>query len=158
MTENTMLTRDIKFSASLVLSLTLAVGMLLGGLGTALLVVYNKIHIPTVFGTASILYCFGAAIGLGYGFALAAMSSDAPLKDTFKDIGNGWIYLIPSLLIGWIITELAAMLPVALMRGIPNGLTATISSVAMWIVDVVVVAFAGSVTWHSLVKIWKKVM
>ena len=153
-----MPTKDIRFSASLIISLPIAIGMLLGGVGTVLLVAYNKIHLPTLFGTAGILYVIGAMIGFGYGVALSFISREVQIKQYLEELLNGALYFVPAILIGWMVTELAAMLPVALLRGIPDGLIPTIVSMAAWIIVVVTWAFTSSVIWNAFVKIYRKII
>lgn len=148
-----MMSKQIRFSSKVILSLTVTFGMLLGGIGTVALVAMQKIHLPTILGTATILYGVGVSIGLGYGLVLAFLSSNRTPLESLKDIDYSAVaYFFPAILIGWIVTGWGATLPISLMR----GLVPTTISVAMWLVILGTTFFTGSIVWHALVKIWQK--
>jgi hypothetical protein len=136
--------RGVDLPAAVAISWSLAGGMLLGGAAVVLMLVTNRISGHLMLTASATLFAIGALVGLVHGVALGIFGR--PEGTTVREAGaamvHGLLYLIPSLLLGWLIAGWVAAMPMALSG---KHLIATAISALAWVAMVVTVYFAGSI-------------
>ncbi len=136
--------RGIDLPAAVTISWSLAGGTLLGGAAVVLMLVTDRLSGHLMLTASATLFAVGALLGLAHGVVLGIFGR--PEGTTVRQAGaamlHGLIYLIPSLLLGWLVAGWVAALPMAL--GGKRVIATAISALA-WLVMIVTAWFAGSI-------------
>ncbi len=136
--------RGIELPAAVTISWSLAGGMLLGGAAVVLMLITQRLSGHLMLTASATLFALGALAGLVHGVALGILGR--PDGMTVRQAGSamlhGLLYLIPSLLLGWLVAGWVAAMPMALSG---KHVIATAISALAWVAMVVTVYFAGSV-------------
>ena len=141
MASPTVPARDMRFPAILSILWALAGGLLLGGVGVALMYHFESIPGPALLVATSVLFFIGAGIGLAHSLVLGYFGREkgTTWRDTGKALLHGLIYFIPALLLGWAVTGWVAALPIALMTGVIGSFI----SVAAWVILLVTLSIGS---------------
>jgi hypothetical protein len=122
--------RDVDLGAAVVITWAVAGGMLLGGAAVAALVFAGRLSGHLVLATSATLYVVGALLGLGHGVLLGVFGrAGGTPRRALEGIAHGAIYLIPALLLGWLVAGWVAAFPVAVLA---DRTVATLVSVLAW--------------------------
>ena len=136
--------RGVELPAAVAISWSLAGGMLFGGAAVVLMLVTDRLSGHLMLTASATLFALGALVGLAHGVALGVFGrpEGTTAREAWAAMVHGLLYLVPSLLLGWLIAGWAAAMPMAL-----NGkhLIATAISALAWLAMVVTVYFAGSI-------------
>jgi len=140
----TMPQRGIDLPAAVAISWSLAGGMLFGGAAVVLMLVTNTLSGHQMLTASATLFAIGALVGLAHGVALGIFGrpDGTTVRAAWAAMVHGLLYLVPSLLLGWLIAGWVAAMPMALGG---KHLIATAISALAWVVMVVTVYFAGSI-------------
>ena len=136
--------RGVELPAAVAISWSLAGGMLFGGAAVVLMLVTERLSGHLMLTASATLFALGAVVGLAHGVALGIFGrpEGTTVREAWAAMVHGLLYLVPSLLLGWLIAGWVAAMPMAL-----NGkhLIATAISALAWLAMVVTVYFAGSI-------------
>ena len=136
--------RGVELPAAVAISWSLAGGMLFGGAAVVLMLVTDRLSGHLMLTASATLFALGALMGLAHGVALGVFGRPAgtTVGEAWAAMVHGLLYLVPSLLLGWLIAGWVAAMPMALSG---KHLIATAISALAWLVMVVTVYFAGSI-------------
>jgi hypothetical protein len=136
--------RGVELPAAVTISWSLAGGMLLGGAAVVLMLVTNRLSGHLMLTASATLFALGALVGLLHGIALGIFGrpEGMTIRQAGSAILHGLLYLVPSLLLGWLIAGWVAAMPMALSG---KHLIATAISALAWVAMVVTVYFAASI-------------
>lgn len=139
----TMPHRGIDLPAAVAISWSLAGGMLFGGAAVVLMLITNRLSGHLMLTASATLFAIGALVGLAHGVALGIFGrpEGTTVRSAWGAMVHGLLYLVPSLLLGWLIAGWVAAMPMALGG---KHLIATAISALAWVVMVVTLYFAGS--------------
>jgi len=135
--------RGVELPAAVAIAWSLAGGMLFGGAAVVLMIVTGRLSGHLMLTASATLFAVGALVGLAHGVALGIFGrpEGASVRDTVNALVHGLLYLVPALLLGWLVAGWVAAMPLAL--GGHKVIGTAISGVA-WLAMVVTVYFAGS--------------
>ncbi len=136
--------RGIDLPAAVVISWSLAGGMLFGGAAVVLMLITDRLSGHLMLTASATLFALGALIGLAHGVALGIFGRPdrTTVRQAWAAIVHGLLYLVPSLLLGWLLAGWVAAMPMALSG---KHLIATAISALAWLVMIVTIYFAGSI-------------
>ena len=136
--------RGVDLPAAVAISWSLAGGMLFGGAAVVLEIVTGRLSGHLMLTASATLFAIGALVGLAHGVALGIFGrpEDTTARQAWSAMVHGLLYLVPSLLLGWLAAGWVAAMPMALSG---HHLIATGISVLAWIAMVITVYFAGSI-------------
>ena len=136
--------RGVDLPAAVTIAWSLAGGMLLGGAAVVLMLVTNRLSGHLMLTASAALFAIGALAGLVHGVALGIFGrpEGTTVRQAWAAMLHGLLYLVPSLLLGWLIAGWVAAMPMAF--GGKHVIATAISALA-WVAMVVTVYFAGSV-------------
>jgi len=147
--------RGIELPAAVAISFALAGGLLLGGAGVAIMIFASRMSAHLMLAASTALFITGALIGLAHGVALGmfgrpfGMSGDQALSALL----HGVLYLIPALLVGWLLAGWIAAMPIAVLGN--HWLAGSISALA-WLAMLAVVPWAGRRGWAAAVLAYRR--
>jgi hypothetical protein len=136
--------RNVELPAAVTISWSLAGGMLLGGAAVVLMLITNRLSGHLMLTASATLFALGALVGLAHGVALGIFGrpEGTSVRDAVAAMVHGLLYLIPSLLLGWLVAGWVAAMPMAWSG---RHVIATAISALAWVAMVVTVYFAGSI-------------
>ena len=136
--------RGIDLPAAVTISWSLAGGMLLGGAAVVLMLVTQRLSGHLMLTASATLFALGALVGLVHGVALGIFGrpEGMSVREAGSAMLHGLLYLVPSLLLGWLIAGWVAAMPMALSG---KHLIAIAISALAWVAMVVTVYFAASI-------------
>lgn len=140
--------RGIELPAAVAIAWSLAGGMLFGGAAVVLMLVTGRLSGHLMLTASATLFALGAVAGLAHGVALALVGrpEGTTIGQAISAMAHGLIYLVPALLLGWLIAGWVAAMPLALSG---HKLIGTVVSSAAWLAMVTTVYFAGSTGLHA---------
>jgi len=135
--------RGVELPAAVAIAWSLAGGMLSGGAAVVLMIATGKLGGHLMLTASVTLFAVGAVVGLAHGVALGIFGrpEGASVRDTLNALVHGLLYLVPALLLGWLIAGWVAAMPLALSG---HKVIGTAISAVAWLAMVVTVFFAGS--------------
>ena len=135
--------RGVDLPAAVAISWSLAGGMLLGGAAVVALILTNQMSGHLLLMASATLFALGAVLGMVHGVILgiAGRPEGTTPRQAWSAMVHGLLYLVPALLLGWLIAGWVAAMPIALNGG--HVVAAVISAFA-WIGMALTVYFAGS--------------
>jgi len=135
--------RGVELPAAVAIAWSLAGGMLSGGAAVVLMIETGKLGGHLMLTASVTLFAVGAVVGLAHGVALGIFGrpEGASVRDTLNALVHGLLYLVPALLLGWLIAGWVAALPLALSG---HKVIGTAISAVAWLAMAVTVFFAGS--------------
>ena len=135
--------RGVELPAAVAIAWSLAGGMLFGGAAVVLMIATGRLSGHLMLTASATLFAVGAVAGLAHGVALGILGrpEGASVRDTVNALVHGLLYLVPALLLGWLIAGWVAAMPLALSG---HKVIGTAISAVAWLAMVVTVYFAGS--------------
>ncbi len=140
--------RGIDLPAAVAIAWSLAGGMLCGGAAVVLMIVTGRLSGHLMLTVSATLFPLGAVVGLAHGVALGIVGrpEGTTIRQAVSAMVHGLIYLVPALLLGWLIAGWVAAMPLALSG---HKVIGTAVSAVAWLAMVVTVYFAGSTGLHA---------
>lgn len=140
--------RGIELPAAVSIAWTLAGGMLFGGAAVVAMIATNRMSGHLMLTASATLFAIGALVGLVHGVALGILGRQegTSVRDAIHAMAHGLIYLVPALLLGWLIAGWVAAMPLALTG--KHVIASAVSALA-WLAMLVTVYFAGSTGLHA---------
>lgn len=140
--------RGIDLPAAVAIAWSLAGGMLFGGAAVVLMIVTGRLSGHLMLTVSATLFPLGAVVGLAHGVALGIVGrpEGATIRQAISAMVHGLIYLVPALLLGWLVAGWVAAMPLALTG---HKVIGTAVSAVAWLAMVVTVYFAGSTGLHA---------
>lgn len=135
--------RDLDLPALVAISWSVAGGLLAGGATVATLILTSRLSGHLLIAASAAFFLVGAVLGLAHGAMLGVFGrpEGTTPRQAISSIARGTIFLIPSLLLGWLIAGWVAALPIVLIgRHILGG----VITVAAWLVMAAVIAVASA--------------
>ena len=147
--------RGVELPAAVAISWSLAGGMLLGGAAVVALILTNQMSGHLLLMASASLFALGAVLGMVHGVILgiAGRPDGTTPRQAWSAMVHGLLYLVPALLLGWLIAGWVAAMPIALRGG--HVVAAVISAFA-WIGMALTVYFAGSTGLHALTLAYRR--
>lgn len=140
--------RGIGLPGRVVVSFTVAGGVLAGGFLVAAMTLAGKLSGNALLLTSGALYLMGAVLGFGHGAALGFFGrGEVSRREVVGKLGMAALYTIPLLAIGFIVAGWIAMTSVALYVG---KVPALIGAGAGWLVGLVILLSAVAYGWTAL--------
>jgi hypothetical protein len=147
--------RGLDLPAAVAISWSLAGGMLLGGAAVVAMIVTNQMNGQMLLMASATLFALGAVLGLVHGVILgvAGRPEGTTPRQARAAMVHGLLYLVPALLLGWLVAGWVAAMPIAL-----NGahVVAAVISAFAWVGMAATVFFAGSAGWHALTLAYRR--
>lgn len=135
--------RGIELPAMVAITWSLSCGLVAGGAGVAVMIAAERMSAHLMLTTSTLLFLMGALFGLAHGTVLGILGR--PEGWSAGRAGgallHGMLYLVPALLLGWLLAGWVAAMPIALLGR--HYLAAGISLLA-WIAMAAVVPSAVS--------------
>ncbi len=147
--------RGLDLPAAVAISWSLAGGMLLGGATVVALILTNRMSGHLLLMASATLFAIGAVLGMVHGVILGVLGrpEGTTPRQAWSAMVHGLLYLVPALLLGWLIAGWVAAMPIALGGG--HVVAAVISAFA-WIGMILTVYFAGSTGLHALTLAYRR--
>jgi len=147
--------RGVDLPAAVAISWSLAGGMLLGGATVVALILTNKMSGHLLLMASASLFALGAVFGMVHGVMLgiAGRPDGTTPRQAWSAMVHGLLYLVPALLLGWLIAGWVAAMPIALHGG---HIVAAVISAFAWIGMALTVYFAGSTGLHALTLAYRR--
>jgi hypothetical protein len=147
--------RGLDLPAAVAISWSLAGGMLLGGVAVVAMIVTNNNSGHLLLMASATLFALGAVLGLVHGVILgiAGRPEGTTPRQAWGAMVHGLLYLVPALLLGWLIAGWVAAMPIALNGG---HVVAVVISGLAWIGMALTVYFAASSGWHALTLAFRR--
>ncbi len=141
--------RGLDLPAAVAISWSLAGGMILGGATVVALILTNQMSGHLLLMASATLFAIGAVLGMVHGVILGIVGrpEGTTPRQAWSAMVHGLLYLVPALLLGWLIAGWVAAMPIALNGG--HVVAAVISAFA-WVGMILTVYFAGSTGLHAL--------
>ena len=135
--------RGVELPAVLTIAWTLAGGMLFGGATVALMILTGRMSGRSMLTASATQFALGALAGLVHGIALGILGrpENMTVRESVAALVHGLFYLVPALLLGWLVAGWVAALPLAWTG--KHFIAAAISALG-WVALTVTVYFAGS--------------
>ena len=136
--------RGVELPAALTIAWSLAGGMLFGGAAVVLMILTGRMSGHLMLTASATLFALGALAGLVHGVALGILGrpEDMTVRESVAAMVHGLLYLVPSLLLGWLVAGWVAAMPLAWTG--KHFIAAAISALA-WVAMIVTTYFAGSI-------------
>jgi hypothetical protein len=136
--------RGVELPAALAISWTLAGGMLFGGAAVVLMILTGRMSGHLMLTASATLFALGALAGLVHGVALGILGRPETMtvRESISAMVHGLLYLVPALLLGWLVAGWVAAMPLAWTG--KHFIAAAISALA-WVAMIVTTYFAGSI-------------
>jgi hypothetical protein len=136
--------RGVELPAALTISWSLAGGMLLGGAAVVLMILTGRMSGHLMLTASATLFCIGAVAGLVHGVALGILGRPEAMsvRQSVTAMVHGLLYLVPALLLGWLVAGWVAAMPLAWTG---KHFIATAISALAWVAMIVTTYFAVSV-------------
>jgi hypothetical protein len=136
--------RDVQLPGLVAIAWSLAGGMLLGGAAVAAMLATARLSGHMMLMASATLFTAGAVLGLAHGLVLSVFGRPEGMTamGALAAVRHGALYLVPALLLGWLLAGWVASLPIAVSgrHAIAVGI-----SIAAWVIMLATVLFAGSV-------------
>jgi len=147
--------RGLDLPAAVAISWSLAGGMLLGGAAVVALILTNQMSGHLLLMASASLFAIGAVLGMVHGVILGIVGrpEGTTPRQAWSAMVHGLLYLVPALLLGWLIAGWVAAMPIALNGG--HVVAAVISALA-WVGMLLTVYFAGSTGLHALTLAYRR--
>jgi hypothetical protein len=147
--------RGLDLPAAVAISWSLAGGMLLGGAAVVWMILTDRMSGHLLLLASATLFALGAVIGLVHGGLLGVLGrpEGTTPRQAMGAMVHGLLYLVPALLLGWLIAGWVAAMPIAL--GGDHIVAAVISALA-WVGMAATVYFAGSTGLHALTLAYRR--
>jgi len=141
--------RGLDLPAAVAISWSLAGGMLLGGAAVVWMILTNRMSGHLLLLASASLFALGAVIGLVHGGILGVVGrpEGTSQRQALGAMVHGLLYLVPALLLGWLIAGWVAAMPIALSG---DHIVAAVISALAWVGMGATVYFAGSTGLHAL--------
>jgi hypothetical protein len=112
----TVPSRGLDLPAAVAISWSLAGGMLLGGAAVVALILTNQMSGHLLLMASATLFALGAVLGMVHGVILgiAGRPDGTTPRQAWSAMVHGLLYLVPALLLGWLIAGWVAAMPIAL--------------------------------------------
>jgi hypothetical protein len=136
--------RGVELPAALTISWSLAGGMLCGGAAVVLMILTGRLSGHLMLTASATLFALGALAGLVHGVALGILGRPGTMtvRQSIAAMAHGLLYLVPSLLLGWLVAGWVAAMPLAWTG--KHFIAAAISALA-WVAMIVTTYFAVSI-------------
>jgi hypothetical protein len=136
--------RGVELPAALTIAWSLAGGMLFGGAAVVLMILTGRMSGHLMLTASATLFALGALAGLVHGIALGILGrpEDMTIRESIAAMVHGLLYLIPALLLGWLVAGWVAAMPLAWTG--KHFIAAAISALA-WVAMIITTYFAGSI-------------
>ena len=147
--------RGLDLPAAVAISWSLAGGMLLGGAVVVAMILTDRLSGHLLLMASATMFAIGAVLGMVHGVILGIVGrpeGTTPRQD-WSAMVHGLLYLVPALLLGWLIAGWVAAMPIALNGG--HVVAAVISAFA-WVGMLLTVYFAGSTGLHALTLAYRR--
>lgn len=140
--------RGVELPAALTIAWSLAGGMLFGGAAVVLMILTGRMSGHLMLTASATLFALGALAGLVHGVALGILGrpETMTIRESIAAMVHGLLYLVPALLLGWLVAGWVAAMPMAWTG--KHFIATTISALA-WVAMIVTVYFAGSIGLRS---------
>ncbi len=147
--------RGLDLPAAVAISWSLAGGMLLGGAVVVLRIVTNQTSGHLLLMESATLFVLGALLGIVHGVILGILGRPEGMtpRQAWSAMVHGLLYLVPALLLGWLIAGWVAAMPIALSG---DHVVAAVISALAWIGMALTVWFAGSSGFHALTLAYRR--
>jgi hypothetical protein len=118
-THDAVVTRDVGLTGRVIVTWTVAGGLLLGGFLLAGMTLAGRLSANALLMTAGLLYVTGAVIGFTHGAVLGFLGrpSDVTAKQAFARIGMAALYAVPAMTVGFLAAGWIAMTVLAIYLG-----------------------------------------
>ena len=135
--------RDLDLPALVAISWSVAGGLLAGGATVATLILTSRLSGHLLITASAVFFAIGAALGLAHGTMLGVFGrpDGTTPRQAFASIARGTIFLLPSLLLGWLIAGWDAALPIVL---IGHHILGGVITLGAWMIMAAVVALASA--------------
>lgn len=135
--------RDLDLPALVAISWSVAGGMLAGGATVAALILANRLSGHLLIAASAVFFIIGAALGLAHGTMLGVFGrpEGTSPRQAVASIVRGLIFLLPALLLGWLIAGWVAALPIVL---IGHHILGGIITLGAWLVMAALIAVASA--------------
>ncbi len=135
--------RDLDLPALVAISWSVAGGLLAGGATVAALILTSHLSGHLLIAASAVFFMIGAALGLAHGTMLGVFGrpEGTSPRQAIAGIARGLIFLIPALLLGWLIAGWVAALPIVL---IGHHILGGLITLGAWMVMAAVVAVAAA--------------
>jgi hypothetical protein len=136
--------RGVELPAAVTISWSLAGGMLCGGAAVVLMILTGRMSGHLMLTASATLFAIGALAGLAHGIALGILGRPETMtvRESIAAMVHGLFYLVPALLLGWLVAGWVAAMPLAWTG--KHFIAAAISALA-WVAMIVTAYFAGSI-------------
>jgi hypothetical protein len=136
--------RGVELPAALTIAWSLAGGMLFGGAAVVLMILTGRMSGHLMLTASATLFALGALAGLVHGIALGILGrpETMTIRESIAAMVHGLLYLIPALLLGWLVAGWVAAMPLAWTG--KHFIAAAISALA-WVAMIITTYFAGSI-------------
>jgi hypothetical protein len=147
--------RGLDLPAAVAISWSLAGGMLLGGAAVVAMIVTNRMSGHLLLLASATLFALGAVLGLVHGTLLGIYGrpEGTTPRQALGAMAHGLLYLVPALLLGWLIAGWVAAMPIALEG---DHIVAAVISAFAWVGMVATVYFAASTGLHALTLAYRR--
>jgi hypothetical protein len=147
--------RGLELPAFLTVLWSLAGGMLLGGASVAAMQFAGRMSPHIMIVAATMMFLLGALAGFVHGSVLGILGRPASMsrRAAVGSLIHGLLYLVPSLVVGWLLAGWVAALPLALFGG--HVLASVISGLA-WVAMLAVTVLAVSRGVRALVYAYRR--
>jgi hypothetical protein len=135
--------RDLDLPALVAISWSVAGGLLAGGATVATLILTSHLSGHLLIAASAAFFAIGAALGLAHGTMLGVFGrpEGTTPRQALGSIGRGAIFLLPALLLGWLIAGWVAALPIVL---IGHHILGGVITLGAWMIMAAVVAVASA--------------
>ena len=136
--------RGVELPAALTIAWSLAGGMLFGGAAVVLMILTGRMSGHLMLTASATLFALGALAGLVHGVALGILGRPETMtvRESISAMVHGLLYLVPALLLGWLVAGWVAAMPLAWTG--KHFIAVAISALA-WVAMIVTAYFAGSI-------------
>ena len=151
----TVPSRGLDLPAAVAISWSLAGGMLLGGAAVVALILTNRMSGHLLLMASATLFAIGAVLGMVHGLILGIVGrpEGTTPRQAWSAMVHGLLYLVPALLLGWLIAGWVAAMPIALTG---RHVVAAVISALAWVGMILTVYFAGSTGLHALTLAYRR--
>lgn len=135
--------RDLDLPALVAISWSVAGGLLAGGATVATLILTSHLSGHLLIAASAVFFAIGAVLGLAHGIMLGVFGrpDGTTPRQALASIGRGTIFLLPALLLGWLIAGWVAALPIVL---IGHHILGGVITLGAWMIMAAVVAVASA--------------
>ncbi len=147
--------RGLDLPAAVAISWSLAGGMLLGGAAVVAMLVTNRMSGHMLLMASASLFALGAVLGLVHGGILGVLGrpEGTTPRQALGAMVHGLLYLVPALLLGWLIAGWVAAMPIALQG---SHIVAAVISALAWIGMGLTIYFALSTGVHATTLAYRR--